>query len=342
MNAWYLKNSEENLSLVLGLFKGVTKVDTSKVIKKTRFKRNLTTVQKKLLNDFYLYLKGKRYSQSTIQTYTFFIADFINFHTKTPIEKLTNRDVELFIESVFIERKYSVSSQRQFISALKIFTAFCPQTTINDLSLERPKKSRILPNVLSQEEVLKIIQLTRNLKHRAIIVLLYSSGLRIGEVTSLLLKNIDILRRQIKVEGGKGRKDRFVVLANTFLPLLQNYLSTFKPAFYFVEGTEGEKYSQSSIRKFLFKSVQKAGISKKVTPHTLRHSYATHLLENGVGLRHIQELLGHAKPETTMIYTHVAKKDLLDIQSPLDTILLQLNKNDKREQKFLLSGNRDV
>jgi len=342
MNAWYLKNSEENLSLILELFKGVTKVDTSKVIKKIRFKRNLTTAQKKLLNNFYLFLKGKRYSQSTIQTYTFFIADFINFHTKTPIEELTNRDVELFIETVFIERKYSVSSQRQFISALKIFITFCTQTKINDLSLERPKKSRILPNILSQEEVLKIIQLTRNLKHRAIIVLLYSSGLRIGEVTSLLLKNIDILRRQINVEGGKGRKDRFVVLANTFLPLLQNYLSTFKPAFYFVEGLEGKKYSQSSIRKFLFNSVQKAGISKKVTPHTLRHSYATHLLENGVGLRHIQELLGHAKPETTMIYTHVAKKDLLGIQSPLDTILLQLNKNDKREQKFLLSGNRDV
>ena len=342
MNAWYLKNSEENLSLILELFKGVTKVDISKISKKIRFKRNLTTAQKKLLNNFYLFLKGKRYSQSTIQTYTFFIADFINFHTKTPIEELTNRDVELFIETVFIERKYSVSSQRQFISALKIFTTFCPQTKINDLSLERPKKSRILPNILSQEEVLKIIQLTRNLKHRAIIVLLYSSGLRIGEVTSLLLKNIDILRRQINVEGGKGRKDRFVVLANTFLPLLQNYLSTFKPAFYFVEGLEGKKYSQSSIRKFLFNSVQKAGISKKVTPHTLRHSYATHLLENGVGLRHIQELLGHAKPETTMIYTHVAKKDLLDIQSPLDAILLQLNKNDKREQKFLLSGNRDV
>ena len=147
-------------------------------------------------------------------------------------------------------------------------------------------------------------------------MLLYSSGLRIGEVTSLLLKNIDILRRQIKVEGGKGRKDRFVVLANTFLPLLQNYLSTFKPAFYFVEGTEGKKYSQSSIRKFLFKSVQKAGISKKVTPHTLRHSYATHLLENGVGLRHIQELLGHAKPETTMIYTHVAKKRFTGYTEP--------------------------
>ena len=342
LKAWYVKDSKENLNTITVLFKNIAAIDTSKIVQKTLFKRNLTEVQKKLLNSYYLFLKGKRYSKSTINTYTFFIADFINFHTKTPLEELTNRDVELFIETVFIERNYSVSSQRQFISALKIFTVFCPQTKINNLSLERPKKSRLLPNVLSQEEVLRIIQLTKNLKHRAIIVLLYSSGLRIGEVTRLLLKSIDVQRKQIKVEGGKGRKDRFVVLAASYLPLLQNYLTTFKPARYFIEGPIGKKYSESSIRKFLFKSVQKAGISKKVTPHTLRHSYATHLLENGVGLRHIQELLGHAKPETTMIYTHVAKKDLLDIQSPLDTIILNLDKNDKREQKFLLSGNRDL
>jgi len=342
LKAWYLINTTENLAIILKLFEGITKIDLSGISKKVGFKRDLTPEQKKILNNFYLFLKGKRYSQSTIQTYTFFVADFINFHTKTPLEELTNRDVELFIETVFIERNYSVSSQRQFISALKIFTVFCPQTKINNLSLERPKKSRLLPNVLSQEEVLRIIQLTKNLKHRAIIVLLYSSGLRIGEVTGLLLKNIDILRKQIKVEGGKGRKDRFVVLATSYLPLLHNYLTTFKPALYFIEGPTGKKYSESSIRKFLFKSVQKAGISKKVTPHTLRHSYATHLLENGVGLRHIQELLGHAKPETTMIYTHVAKKDLLDIQSPLDTILLNLDKSDKQEQKFLLSGNKNL
>jgi site-specific recombinase XerD len=342
LKAWYLIYTAENLAIILKLFEGITKIDLSGISKKVGFKRDLTPEQKKILNNFYLFLKGKRYSQSTIQTYTFFVADFINFHTKTPLKELTNRDVELFIETVFIERNYSVSSQRQFISALKIFTVFCPQTKINNLSLERPKKSRLLPNVLSQEEVLRIIQLTKNLKHRAIIVLLYSSGLRIGEVTGLLLKNIDILRKQIKVEGGKGRKDRFVVLATSYLPLLHNYLTTFKPALYFIEGPTGKKYSESSIRKFLFKSVQKAGISKKVTPHTLRHSYATHLLENGVGLRHIQELLGHAKPETTMIYTHVAKKDLLDIQSPLDTILLNLDKSDKQEQKFLLSGNKNL
>ena len=342
LKTWYLKDTKENLNLIISTFKGITTIDSSKLTKKNIFKRNLTDSEKTLLNNFYLYLKGKRYSKSTIQTYTLFIADFINFHTKTPLAELTNRDVELFIETVFIERKYSISSQRQFISALKIFIVFYPQTKINDLSLERPKKSRTLPNVLSQEEVLRIIQLTKNLKHRAIIVLLYSSGLRIGEVTGLLLKNIDILRKQIKVEGGKGRKDRFVVLATSYLPLLHNYLTTFKPALYFIEGPTGKKYSESSIRKFLFKSVQKAGISKKVTPHTLRHSYATHLLENGVGLRHIQELLGHAKPETTMIYTHVAKKDLLDIQSPLDTILLNLDKSDKQEQKFLLSGNKNL
>jgi site-specific recombinase XerD len=319
LKAWYVKDSKENLNTITVLFKNIAAIDTSKIVQKTLFKRNLTEVQKKLLNSYYLFLKGKRYSKSTINTYTFFIADFINFHTKIPIEELTNRDVELFIETVFIERNYSISSQRQFISALKTFTVFCPQTKIDNLSLERPKKSRSLPNVLSQEEVLRIIQLTKNLKHRAIIVLLYSSGLRIGEVTRLLLKSIDVQRKQIKVEGGKGRKDRFVVLAASYLPLLQNYLTTFKPARYFIEGPIGKKYSESSIRKFLFKSVQKAGISKKVTPHTLRHSYATHLLENGVGLRHIQELLGHAKPETTMIYTHVAKKDLLDIQNtPID------------------------
>ena len=340
--AWHVENTKENYDKVITTFKGITIINSSKISQTIPFKRKLTNEQKTILNNFYLYLKGKRYSKSTIQTYTFFVADFVNFHTKTPLEELTNRSVELFIEKVFIEREYSVSTQRQFISALKIFIIFCPQTKINDLVLERPKKSRKLPNVLSQEEVLRIVQVTKNLKHRAIIVLLYSSGLRIGEITSLQLKNIDIERKQVKIESGKGRKDRFVVLASSFLPLLLNYLTTYTPKVYFIEGLEGHRYSESSIRKFLGKSVILAKVLKRVTPHTLRHSYATHLLENGVGLRHIQELLGHAKPETTMIYTHVAKKDLLDITSPLDTILLTLNQNNKEEQNFLLSGNNTI
>ncbi|MGY0425436.1 MAG: tyrosine-type recombinase/integrase [Polaribacter sp.] len=213
---------------------------------------------------------------------------------------------------------------------------------IDSLLLERPKKSRILPTVLSQREVITLLQVTKNLKHRAIIALLYSAGLRIGELISLELSHIDIARRQILVKSGKGRKDRYVILANSFLPLLQNYLSTYNPTYFFVEGGIKTPYSASSIRKFLHRSTELSKISKKVTPHTLRHSYATHLLENGIGLRHIQELLGHSKPETTMIYTHVAKKDLLEIKSPLDTLLESLAKEKAQLKPLLNIKNLDI
>ncbi len=329
LKSWYIKDTPDNLNLILNTFKNKATIDQSKLSRKNAFKRNLTDEQRKLLNNFYLYLKGKRYSRSTIQTYTFFIADFVNFYTKVSLENLTNRDVEIFIEKVFIVRNYSISSQRQFISALKIFINFYPHTKINNLRLERPKKSRKLPNVLSQEEVLNIIQCTQNLKHRAIISLIYSCGLRVSELVNLKLVDFHIERKQLIIKNGKGRKDRYVSLAESFLPLLSNYYNTFKPSIYFVEGQKGGKYSTESIRQFLKRSCKKAYINKTVTPHTLRHSYATHLLENGVDIRYIQSLLGHAKPETTMIYTHVKRKDLMKIQNPLDTALQKLKHTDK-------------
>lgn len=337
LQAWHVPNTKENYAIVLDTFKGITTVNTSKISKNIPFKRDLTKEQKTLLNNFYLYLKGKRYSKSTIDTYTFFIADFINFHTKTPLQELTNRHVELFIETVFIERNYAVSSQRQFISALKVFIMFYPHTKINELSLERPKKSRKLPNVLSQEEVLEIIRCTQNLKHRAIIALLYSCGLRISELINLKLIDFHIERKQLVVKSGKGRKDRYVSLADSFLPLLSNYYYSYKPKVYFVEGQKGGKYSPEAVRQFLRKSCAKAGIKKPVSPHTLRHSYATHLLENGVDIRYIQSLLGHARPETTMIYTHVKRKDLMEIQNPLDIALQKINTTDNQNEKLLLS-----
>ena len=337
LQAWHVPNTKENYAIVLDTFKGITTVNTSKISKNIPFKRDLTKEQKTLLNNFYLYLKGKRYSKSTIATYTFFIADFINFHTKTPLQELTNRHVELFIETVFIERNYAVSSQRQFISALKVFIVFYPHTKINELSLERPKKSRKLPNVLSQEEVLEIIRCTQNLKHRAIIALLYSCGLRISELINLKLIDFHVERKQLVVKSGKGRKDRYVSLADSFLPLLSNYYYSYKPKVYFVEGQKGGKYSPEAVRQFLRKSCAKAGIKKPVSPHTLRHSYATHLLENGVDIRYIQSLLGHARPETTMIYTHVKRKDLMEIQNPLDIALQKINTTDNQKEKLLLS-----
>lgn len=338
LNSWHVNFTQENIALITQTFKDITPINSDKLPKKELFKRDLTDIEKILLNDFYLYLKGKRYSPSTLQTYTFFVADFINFHTNRPLDELTNRDVELFIEKVFIERNYSVSSQRQFISALKLFIVFYPQTKINDLILVRPKKSRKLPSVLSQEEVLTIIQITRNLKHRAIIALLYSCGLRISELINLKLADFHIERKQLIVKNGKGRKDRYVSLADSFLPLLSNYYHSYKPKTYFVEGQNGGKYSSESVRQFLRKSSLSAKIKKNVTPHTLRHSYATHLLENGVDIRYIQSLLGHAKPETTMIYTHVKRKDLMDIQNPLDIALKKINNRDNEKGNLLLSG----
>ena len=252
---------------------------------------------------------------------------------------MSNTDVRLFVEAVVSKKKYSISTHRQLISAFKHFSEFYPQCNISGGDLKRPKKSNFLPEVLSQQEVLNLLRATRNLKHRAVLALIYSAGLRIGEVLKLELHHIDVDRRQVLVKNAKGRKDRNVILAESFLPLFGNYFGTYAPKKYFVEGKDGNQYSAASIRAFLKRFCQRAGIKKRVTPHTLRHSFATHLLENGVGLRHIQELLGHSKPETTMLYTHIAQKDLLSIRSPLDLAVNKFLKADKKQENFMLSGN---
>ena len=205
---------------------------------------------------------------------------------------------------------------------------YCPHSKINTLKLTRPKVSRKLPSVLSQNEILNILAVTKNLKHRTAIAFLYSCGLRISELLSLKLENINIDRKQVHIKMSKGRKDRYIGLADSIIPLLRNYIVTYSPKFYFIEGIAGEKYSADSIRKVLKRSSKSASIQKNVTPHTLRHSYATHLLENGVDIRYIQTLLGHSKPETTMIYTHIKRTDLLSISNPLDLALKKkLNPN---------------
>lgn len=267
---------------------------------------------------FAKYLKGKRMSVSTIKTYSGFIGDFLHYLNYKPTAEITNRDVELFCEDVLAAWEYSVNSQRQFISAVKHFIKLYPESQIREVQLARPRKSQTIPVVLSQAEVIQLLRVTRNLKHRAALGMLYSAGLRVGELINLRLADIDIHRRQIFVRQSKGRKDRMVILAERMVPLLVNYMNSFQPMEYFLEGQAGGKYSAVSIRAVLKRSCSRAGIRKRVTPHTLRHSFATHLMESGVDTRYVQELLGHSRPETTMIYTHIARKDLLQIRSPLD------------------------
>ena len=302
-------------------------------------RRELSANYKQVERDYVKYLKGLRLSDSTVRTYFTFVADFFDFLPEKPIANIDNTDVRHFTEFIVAKKKYSISSHRQLISAIKHFSDFCPECPIDSPELKRPSKSKYLPSVLSQREVIDLLRATANLKHRAVLALIYSAGLRVGEAINLELAHIDIDRRQLFIKNGKGRKDRFVVLAESFLPLFHNYFTTYTPTTYFVEGSKGKKYSASSIRSFLKRACKKAGIQKTVTPHTLRHSYATHLIENGTGLRHVQELLGHSKPETTMIYTHIAKKDILSIKSPLDTALMKLTQTDKNDNNMFLSGN---
>jgi len=162
------------------------------------------------------------------------VADFFDYIQEMPIENISNRTVELFIEDVFIPKKYSISSHRQFISAIKLFSAFYPECKIEELKLQRPKKSKILPTVLSKEEIIDLLRATKNLKHRAVLAMIYSAGLRISEMLNLELKHIDVDRRQIIVKNSKGRRDRNIILAESFIPLLLNYFNSYNPELYFV------------------------------------------------------------------------------------------------------------
>lgn len=296
-----------------------------------------TRIQKKVLHEYVAYLRGQRLSESSVRTYYNFVLKLVDFIDEKPFAELKHRDIELFIEQRIAAENYAISTHRPCISAIKHFLELYNCGNIETKDIFRPQKSRYLPTVLSKEEVIMLLRATRNLKHRATLAMIYSGGLRIGELLELKLTQIDVLRRQIVIKNSKGRKDRVVVLAESMLPLLNNYLTTFKPQFYFAEGPGGGPYSAQSIRAFLQISCRLAGIRKKVTPHTLRHSYATHMLENGIDLRYIQELLGHSKPETTMIYTHVSRKDIMKIESPLDVTVKGMLQTDKSNENLLLS-----
>ncbi|MGC1204477.1 MAG: tyrosine-type recombinase/integrase [Flavobacteriaceae bacterium] len=300
----------------------------------------LTPLSKEKLevyDNFLKFLKGKRFSDSTIVTYSNFILDFLRFTGTKAVDSLDETDVRLYLEWTVGTLNYAVSTHRQMVSGLRHFAYFYPACSINAEAIYMPRKDKKLPVILSVEEILHLLQVTKNLKHRVIIAMLYASGLRIGELISLEIKDFDFERNAIHIRNAKGRKDRYATIARSIYPLLKNYHATYRPKVYFIENPNGGMYSATSIRSFLKKSCKKANILKTVTPHSLRHSYATHLLEQGTDIRYIQELLGHSRPETTMIYTHVTQKDLREIKSPLDTTLNNLSLRDNDDTKLFIS-----
>ncbi|MEQ9231983.1 MAG: site-specific integrase [Cyclobacteriaceae bacterium] len=263
-------------------------------------------------------LEVVRYSPSTVSSYMSQFMQFLNFVHPKPLAQLSKADVLRYHAHLIRNRKISRSFQNQSINAIKFYIEHVLGHDRQHFQLERPIKQKRLPVVLSKEEVLKILRNTENLKHKTILATIYSAGLRMAEVKALKPADIDSAHMRIWVREGKGAKDRATVLSDQLLLVLRVYFRQYRPKVYLFEGPGGGQYSATSIRKVLGRSVRKSGIVKRVTPHTLRHSFATHLLEGGTNLRFIQELLGHTSSKTTEIYTHVSSERLESIKSPLD------------------------
>jgi len=265
-------------------------------------------------------LRELRYSTNTIDTYTYMFRDFINYYADKELEDITEEEIVLYLQYLVTERKVSTSYQNQAINAIKFYYERVMGGRRKVYLIERPREEKFLPEVLSQEEVTALLNATENLKHKAILMTIYSAGLRIGEAINLKIKDIDSNRMQIRVEQAKGKKDRYTLLGIKTLEILRKYVVEYKPTIWLFEGAKGETYSQKGIQAILKKSVEKVGIKKHITVHTLRHSFATHLLEAGTDLRYIQSLLGHSNSKTTEIYTHITTKGFDQIKSPLDNL----------------------
>ena len=265
-----------------------------------------------------LKLRELRYSEATIKTYSSLFEEFINHYPLQPIENLDERKVIAFIQYLVLDRKVSISYQNQAINAIKFFYEKVQGGQRRIYLVERPRSEKKLPTVLNLEEVRQLLSVTTNLKHRCILTIIYSAGLRVSEAVGLQISHIDFDRKQIRIEQSKGKKDRITLLANKTAVLLVQYLSEYKPKYWLFEGSKGEQYAVRSVQEVMKASLKRAKIAKPCTVHTLRHSFATHLLEQGTDLRYIQSLLGHESSKTTEIYTHVTTKGFDQIVSPLD------------------------
>jgi site-specific recombinase XerD len=262
-----------------------------------------------------------RYSEKTIKLYTGLFEEFINYYPTYDIKTIDEPMIIKFLRYLVTERKISITYQNQSINAIKFYYEKVLGGQRKFYFIDRPRKEKALPSVLSTEEVKAILNTTENIKHKAILMTIYSSGLRISEAISLKIKDIDSERMQIRIEQAKGKRDRYTLLSEKTLQVLRVYFKEYRPQIWLFEGVKlGEQYSIRSIQNIFHTSVQKAGIIKDVSVHTLRHSFATHLLENGTDIRYIQSLLGHSSSKTTEIYTHITTKGFDQIKSPLDKL----------------------
>ncbi|RYZ49026.1 MAG: integrase [Sphingobacteriales bacterium] len=265
-----------------------------------------------------LLLKG--YSPATQRTYCTEFHCLLRLLKEVPVASLTKTQVQAYLLWLLQKRGYSEVHVHTTVNALKFFFEQVEGRGREFYDLPRPKKPQKLPSILAEEEMITLIQKTENLKHRALLMTAYSAGLRVSELVSLQIRDVDSKRMLIHVRAGKGKKDRMVPLSHKLLETLRFYFKEARPMVYLFESTPGQPYNTRYAQAIVKSAKMKAGIQKKGSIHLLRHSYATHLLESGTDIRYIQAFLGHNSLQTTMRYTHVSRLKIESIQSPLDKL----------------------
>ena len=333
-NMAYIKNTPLNLDLIFNNFRGIAWLNSGNFFNnnpqgKENKSISLKHYRERVLPNNYRHcpekylqkLELKQYALATSKTYIQLFEIFINYYRKWELIQIDEEQIRNYLQRL-VQQGKSHSYINQTINSIKFYYEIVLEMPNRFYSIERPLRKEPLPKVISLEEVELIIKNTNNIKHKCIVSLLYSSGLRRGELLNLKLNDIDSKRMIINVINGKGGKDRITILSQSVLINLRLYFKIWNPEIYLFEGLKGSQYTGSSISKIIDKARKRANIKKNITPHMLRHSFATHLLENGTDLRQIQVLLGHSSTKATEIYTQVAITNIKLIKSPIEMLNL--------------------
>jgi site-specific recombinase XerD len=269
------------------------------------------------------FLDENRYSPRTRESYLAMLEFFFRYFSPKEPQEITEEEISRFLYDFIIRLGYSAAYQNQMVSAIKTYYTISGKGKVDPEIFERPRRSRALPKVFSKEEVSMILNSPKNLKHKLILWIIYSCGLRRSEVTNITLTDLDRERGILHIREGKGRVDRIVPVPVKIWDKIDEYSRGYRPREYLFEGQTGGRYSSESVYHIFKDALLKTGIKKDVGVHSLRHSYATHLHENGLDIRYIQELLGHKSTRTTEIYTHVSRRNLVAVRSPIEDLDLK-------------------
>ncbi|PWJ35048.1 tyrosine-type recombinase/integrase [Sediminitomix flava] len=329
----FILNTPSNVNAIFDKFRGVAWVNCSHFFPKSTlfyenkplswdwfYNRELKKGYRACPNEYIQKLEIKRYALNTAKIYIMCFERFINHYKTYELMQIDEDMIHAYLQQL-VKKQKSRSYLNQTINAIKFYYEVVKEMPNRFYKIDRPRKADKLPTVLAKDEINQMLACSGNLKNRCIIGLLYSAGLRRSELLQLKLQDIDSKRMLIRVEGSKGEKDRYTLLSEKLLIDLRRYYKFWKPKTYLFEGPDGRKYGVTSVGKIVKRAAERAKISKNVTPHMLRHSFATHLLESGTDLRYIQALLGHSSTRTTEIYTRVAVNKITKIENPLDSII---------------------